>query len=97
VNETFANRPKRSGDRIVRDHVIEVSLKQVAAPPTTAPTTTVVNNNDPQKTYVVAFMDVSIRKTFAFWFLYYLKAKHYATKILLRRTICILLSHFVPR
>jgi len=68
MNETFANRLKRSGNQIVRDHVIEISSKQVAAPPTTPPTTTVVNNNDPQKTYVVAFMDVSSRKTFSFRF-----------------------------
>jgi hypothetical protein len=68
MNETFANRLKRSGNQIIRDHVIDISLKQVAAPPITPPTATVVNNNDPQKTYVVAFMDVSSRKTFSFRF-----------------------------
>jgi hypothetical protein len=66
MNETYAKRVRRSGGQIVRDHVIEISLKQVAAPPTTAPTTVV--NNDPSKIYVVAFMDVSICKKSAFIF-----------------------------
>jgi hypothetical protein len=60
MNNTYARRLKRSGAKIVRDHVIEISMKQVAAPPTVAPTTNLV---DPKKVYVVAFMDVSIRKT----------------------------------
>lgn len=58
MNETYAQRVKRSGDKIVRDHVIEISMKQVAAPPTKAPNSV---TQDPSKVYIVAFADVSMQ------------------------------------